>query len=167
MNVGAAETTLTINGVYFVQGTAARIDGNILATSYVSSTSLTAVIPAGVIALAGAHVVSISNPAPGGGSSNSAQFVVGSMSTEDGDVPDGIGLIGPETSITLVSSPGDATPGPSSLSSLTPKAAVLADSQCTYNSPDALGQPCLGHVPWIPQVPPGDVPRGLGYLVGL
>jgi hypothetical protein len=67
---GGAGFTLTVNGTVFVSGSVVSWDGSSRTTTYVSSTQLTAAIPAADIASAGTARVTVSSPAPGGGTSN-------------------------------------------------------------------------------------------------
>jgi len=67
---GGAAFTLTVTGNGFVNGSVVRWNGSGRPTTFVSSTRLTAAIPASDIAVAGTAVVSVFNPAPGGGVSN-------------------------------------------------------------------------------------------------
>lgn len=66
---GSRDTTLTLTGSGFVTTSTARIDGTALTTTYGSSTSLTVVVPAASLAIAGTHNISVANPTPGGGES--------------------------------------------------------------------------------------------------
>jgi Tol biopolymer transport system component len=52
---------------------------NNLATTFVSSTQLTATVPAAMIASAGTATVTVVNPSPGGGPSNGVTFTITSM----------------------------------------------------------------------------------------
>lgn len=73
---GGAAFTLTINGTNFVAGSMATFGGAAPTTTFVSSTQLTAAIPASSVASAGTMAVRVTNPAPGGGPSNSVNFNV-------------------------------------------------------------------------------------------
>ena len=73
---GAAAFTLTVNGTGFVSGAVVNWNGNARTTTFVSSTQLTASITATDVATAGTIAVTVSNPAPGGGRSNVANFQV-------------------------------------------------------------------------------------------
>ena len=59
--------TLTVNGTGFVAGTVVAWNGSNRPTTYISPTQVTAAITAADIATSGAAVVSVTNPAPGGG----------------------------------------------------------------------------------------------------
>ncbi len=67
---GGPQFTLTVNGTGFVAASAVNWNGNALATTFVSSTELTAIVPATDIATASTSWVTVVNPAPGGGTSN-------------------------------------------------------------------------------------------------
>jgi hypothetical protein len=73
---GTHGVTLTVRGVGFVSGSVVQWNGQSLPTTFVSGESLTAVVPASSLAQAGTGIVTVVNPAPGGGSSNLAFFEV-------------------------------------------------------------------------------------------
>jgi len=73
---GGPTFTLTVNGSKFVNGSVVQWNGAALSTAFVSAQKLTAQIPAGDIATAGSGSVTVSNPAPGGGVSNTLTFTV-------------------------------------------------------------------------------------------
>jgi Tol biopolymer transport system component len=71
---GGSAFTLTVNGTGFVSGSVVRWNGSDRATTYVNATKLTASISAADIATAGSASVTVFNPAPGGGTSNTTAF---------------------------------------------------------------------------------------------
>ncbi|MFZ4984122.1 MAG: IPT/TIG domain-containing protein, partial [Blastocatellia bacterium] len=73
---GSGGFTLTVNGSGFVDGAIIRWDGQNRATTFVSANQLTTQIPAGDLAGAGTAVVTVVNPTPGGGISNSLNFTI-------------------------------------------------------------------------------------------
>jgi len=73
---GGAAFTLTINGTNFVGGSRVNFGGSAPATTFVSSMQLTAAIPAASIASTGTTAVTVTNPAPGGGTSTAANFTI-------------------------------------------------------------------------------------------
>lgn len=73
---GGAGFTLTVNGSNFVNGASVRWNGASRTTTFVSSTQVTAAIPASDIAAAGTATVTVFNPAPGGGTSNGQSFTI-------------------------------------------------------------------------------------------
>jgi hypothetical protein len=66
---GGAGFTLTVNGTGFVSTSVAQWNGSVLTTHFVSGSQLTATVPASDIASAGSAWVTVTNPAPGGGTS--------------------------------------------------------------------------------------------------
>ncbi len=73
---GSAAFTLTVNGTGFVSGATVLWNGNARTTTFVSEKQVTAAINATDVATAGTETVTVSNPAPGGGSSNQVYFTV-------------------------------------------------------------------------------------------
>jgi hypothetical protein len=68
--------TLTVNGSGFVTGSVVQVDGSPRPTTFVSSTQLTAQISNNDILSLGQRTITVFNPAPGGGTSNSATLTV-------------------------------------------------------------------------------------------
>jgi hypothetical protein len=68
--------TLTIHGSGFVSGSAVNWNGSPRPTTFVSAGKITAAIPASDIATAATATITVKNPSPGGGLSNSAFFAV-------------------------------------------------------------------------------------------
>jgi len=75
---GGAAFTLTVSGTNFISSSVVNFGGTAVATNFVSSTRLTAAVPAAAIAKDGTATVIVSNPAPGGGTSNVMSFAIGS-----------------------------------------------------------------------------------------
>ena len=73
---GTAAFTLTVTGTNFAPSSTVKWNGGSLATTYVSSTQLTASVPAADIASVGAASVTVANPAPGGGTSGAKTFTI-------------------------------------------------------------------------------------------
>src|SRR5260370_40280484 len=73
---GGPAFTLTVNGSNFASGGALQWNGSNRLTTFVNATQVTAQIGADDISVAGTDTVTVINPAPGGGSSNSATFSV-------------------------------------------------------------------------------------------
>ncbi len=74
--VAAASTSLQVNGMNFVPGSVLRLGTDSIATVLVNRTRLTATIPASALDSARSYVVTVFNPAPGGGISNTRNFIV-------------------------------------------------------------------------------------------
>ena len=74
---GSAAFTLTVNGAGFVSGSVVNWNRNSLATTFVSASRLRAIVPADLIAHETVAAISVTNPAPGGGTSNEQLFQAG------------------------------------------------------------------------------------------
>ncbi|MBI5031085.1 MAG: hypothetical protein HZB51_11200 [Chloroflexi bacterium] len=75
-SVGGPAFTLTVNGAGFVNGSVVRWNGSARATTYVNGTRLTASITAADISTVGTANVTVFNPVPGGGTSNTVTFPI-------------------------------------------------------------------------------------------
>src|ERR1700733_108966 len=73
---GGGAFTLTINGANFDAASTVSFGGAAPVTTFVSSTQLTAAIPASSVASSATLAVTVTNPAPGGGTSNPMNFTV-------------------------------------------------------------------------------------------
>jgi hypothetical protein len=67
---GTHGVNLTVKGVGFVSGSVVQWNGQALSTTFVSGQSLTAAVPASALAKPGSALITVVNPAPGGGTSN-------------------------------------------------------------------------------------------------
>lgn len=73
---GSTTFTLTINGSNYVSGASILWNGTSLSTNFVSNTQLTTSIASSLVASAGTATISVFNPSPGGGTSNSVNFTI-------------------------------------------------------------------------------------------
>jgi sugar lactone lactonase YvrE len=73
---GSVDTTITVSGSNFIQGSVVQIGSTPIAATFLNSTNLSVVIPAIDLASPGALNITVTNPAPGGGISNSVTFAV-------------------------------------------------------------------------------------------
>lgn len=76
VTVGGTTFTLTVNGSGFINDSVVRWNGNSRTTTLVSPTQVTASITASDIATAGTATVTVINPSPGGGVSNSLNLTI-------------------------------------------------------------------------------------------
>ena len=74
-SAGASGVTLTLTGSNFVSNSVILWDSASLTTTFVSSTSLTAILSSGNLT-GGTHSVAVNNPSPGGGTSAILTFMV-------------------------------------------------------------------------------------------
>src|SRR5437667_310148 len=75
-SAGAAAQTLTINGAGFMAASTVTYDGAARTATYVSASQLTIQLSAADQMTAGSYAVVVTNPAPGGGASNTVNFTV-------------------------------------------------------------------------------------------
>lgn len=73
---GSGDVAITVNGTGFVSTSKVRFNGADLATTFVSSTQLTATIPASSLTAVGAANITVFSPTPGGGTSGAASFAI-------------------------------------------------------------------------------------------
>lgn len=73
---GATDLTLTVNGTGFVSGSKINWAGTALNTAFVNSTQLTATVSSTSLSKLGWAPVTVSSPAPGGGTSNTLGFTI-------------------------------------------------------------------------------------------
>src|SRR6266702_7969641 len=93
--------TVTVNGSGFVGGSVVNVNGSPRPTTFVSSTKLTVQVSNTDILTLGTRTITVFNPTPGGGTSNSATLTV-------------IGLLGRVTVPNMTQFPGalDVKPEP-------------------------------------------------------
>lgn len=72
----SASQTLTVTGTGFISSSVVNFNNIALTTTYVSSTSVTAALPASAIVADGSAKVTVTNPSPGGGTSAAIGFVI-------------------------------------------------------------------------------------------
>jgi hypothetical protein len=72
----STDLMLTVHGNNFIASSQAQWNGQDLATTYVGQSELLVTVPASALSSAGTAVVTVSNPAPGGGSSNPVGFTI-------------------------------------------------------------------------------------------
>ena len=70
IQTGSSDTTITVTGTGFSSASSVLLGGTALSTVYLGSTELTATVPQAALATVGWAPVTVSSPAPGGGTSN-------------------------------------------------------------------------------------------------
>ena len=73
---GTSSFTLTVSGSNFISGSIIKWNGTALTTTFVSTSQLTAAVPAANISTAGSATVTVFNPTPGGGTSSGITFTI-------------------------------------------------------------------------------------------
>jgi len=80
VTAGASNATIALTGTNFNNGSTANFNGSAITTTYVSATSLTAVIPSASLTSAGSYPVTVTN-SPGGTSGSQTFTVLGATTT--------------------------------------------------------------------------------------
>ncbi len=78
---GSTATVLTVNGSGFASSSSIQVGGSALPTTFVSATQLMATVPATALATLGWTPVTVSSPAPGGGTANVVPLSIYSVIT--------------------------------------------------------------------------------------
>jgi trimeric autotransporter adhesin len=73
---GAGDFEMRLNGSGFGSNAFVEWNGTFVATAFISSSQLVAYVPAALFATAGSVPVTVTNPAPGGGTSSSVNFTI-------------------------------------------------------------------------------------------
>jgi hypothetical protein len=126
--------TLTVTGANFISGSEVLWNGGQVSTTFVSSTSLTAQIPASDLASAGTASIAVQNPAPGGGLSGGLTFTVNPSSSNLNllnvlDV-EGIDVVwNSSQQVLYVAVPSTATTNASTISVVDPIAGTVTSTQ--------------------------------------
>jgi hypothetical protein len=76
IEAGSSDTTITLTGTGFTTGSTVKLGTTALTTTFTNSTTLTATVPAAQLASMGWGAVTVSNPAPGGGSSSALPLTI-------------------------------------------------------------------------------------------
>jgi hypothetical protein len=74
--VGSASASLEVNGTEFIQGSVVRLGSLAMTTALVNRNRLTATIPVSELDTARSFAVTVFNPTPGGGTSNTRNYTV-------------------------------------------------------------------------------------------
>jgi Tol biopolymer transport system component len=161
---GGAAFTLTVTGGGFINGmsgiSSVNWNGNPRVTTFVSSMQLTASILASDIATAGTANVTVTNPAPGGGTSAVSPFTISSGASIPASKAAMFALVSASAS-------GDAGNGPSGEPRMDQSGRFVAfESTATNLLPNAaragvfLRDTCVGAANCTPETVSVDVARG-------
>jgi YVTN family beta-propeller protein len=118
---GGAEFTLTVNGSNFVLASVVQWNGSNRSTAFISGGQITAQIAAADIAAVGAATITVFNPAPGGGSSNSSTLTI---TTAQANYPQSI-VVAPSGKFAYVLNGGGSTDGTVSMYTINPTTGAL------------------------------------------
>jgi hypothetical protein len=118
---GSPDRALTITGTGFVSTSTARSNGVLLMTTYVTPTTLSAVVPSSHLINPGSVAITVTNPAPGGGTSAAKSLVIG-CDTSGVDVA--LGAVGTVTALAT------------DFAAATPMSRFTASAACTASALD-------------------------------
>ena len=93
---GSPDRVLTVTGTGFVSSSTVRSNGVLLMTTYVTPTTLSAVVPSSQLITPGSVAITVTNPAPGGGTSAAKTLTIGCDTT---GVDVALGAIGNVTTL--------------------------------------------------------------------
>gem|GEM_PF-5110906 len=126
--------TITVYGTNFINSSVVSISNTYsrynLPTTFISSTKLQATIPASYVTVAGTYPITVTNPAPGGGTSNAINFTVTAASSTNNSTSTSTSTSG--TTSTSTSS-GSTTTSPTT-SSTTTSPTTTTTHPTSYNS---------------------------------
>ena len=139
-----ATTTITLGGSNFTTASTAQIDGNPLATTYKTPATLTAQIPASLVALPGNHAITVSTPAPGGGTISPLVL------TAYVGIQNNAMALDPANGLLYISVPSSAgAPYGNSVVPVDPATGVLGNPIYVGSEPDKLAISSDGSTLWV------------------
>ena len=157
---GDPATTITVTGSSFVQGAQVVWNGTPLSTTVVSSTGVTAQIPASDLTTASTVSVQVQNPSPGGGTWGSQPSTIYSGATRVLGIPLAANDIAWDATHRLIyaSVPG-AGGSAGSLVAVNPVTAVTSAPVAAGSNPNQLTVTSDGSELWVGQDGTGSVQR--------
>ena len=140
----ATNTNLTISGTGFSSASIVSYNGQALSTTYGTSTSLTATIPASQLPFPGTGNVTVTTPAPGGGTSNALQYIAYVPIVNNSMV------YNPSNGLLYVSVPSSAGPAyGNSVVSVDPETGALGTPIRVGSEPNKLALSSDGTILWV------------------
>jgi len=134
---GGPATTITATGSNFVASSAVMWDGSALTTTYKNSTTLTAQVPASYLIATGSGTITVTNPAPGGGTSSPVTFWVGTSAQAVNILANDLAW-DPVNQVIYLSLPSTDGSNGNSVQVLNPTTAVLGISASAGSEPYLL-----------------------------
>ena len=140
----ATNTNLAISGTGFTSASIVSYNGQALSTTYGTSTSLTATIPASLLPIPGTGSVTVTTPAPGGGTSNALQY------TAYVPIVNNSMVYNPTNGLLYVSVPSSVGPAyGNSIVSVDPETGALGTPIRVGSEPNKLALSSDGTVLWV------------------
>ena len=109
VSAGTQYLNLTVNGTGFIANSAVTFNGNGRAVEFVNATQLVVALTAADLSTSGSYPIVVTNPAPGGGPSNSATFVVSNSPVTISPISVSVPVNQVQTFTSLVSGGGGVT----------------------------------------------------------
>jgi len=137
-------TTVTLSGTGFTASSTVALNGTNIAATYVNSTQLTVAIPASSIALPGNLNLTVTTPAPGGGTTAPMPY------TAYIGIPNNSMVYNPVNGLFYVSVPSSAgAPYGNSVVSVDPETGTLGTPIQVGSGPDQLAISSDGTILWV------------------
>ncbi len=137
-------TAISVSGSGFTSSSTISFNGTALTTTYVNSVNLTATIPAAALSLLGNSSVTVTTPAPGGGTSPAAVF------TTYVGIPNNSMVYNPTNGLLYVSVPSSVGPPyGNSVVSVDPATGALGTPIFVGSEPDQLALTADGRYLWV------------------
>jgi hypothetical protein len=137
-------TSITITGTGFNSSSTVQFDGTTISSAFVSSSSMTVEVSAATLALPGNHAVTVSTPAPGGGTSAAQTF------TAYIGIQNNAMALNPVNGLLYVSVPSSAgAPYGNSVVSVDPATGALGSPIYVGSEPDKLAVSYDGMTLWV------------------
>jgi hypothetical protein len=142
VTAGATAVNLQVTGQAFVSGATIQLNGTAVKTSYLGSTSLSAVVPDASVAAAGTVAVTVLSPGTGSGpvTSNSVNLTVNPLPAGEfivNQVANDI-VWDPQHQLIYASVPSSAAQNPNSVVAIDPTTGLVTKSVFAGSGPDLL-----------------------------
>jgi trimeric autotransporter adhesin len=139
-----ADATVTLTGTGFASGSTVQFDSTLLASTVVSTTSITVTVPASLLVLPGNHTFTVTTPAPGGGTSNAVAF------TAYIGIANNAMALNPVNGLLYISVPSTAAaPYGNSVVSVDPATGAIGTPIPVGSEPDKLAISSDGTTLWV------------------
>ncbi|MBI1821017.1 MAG: IPT/TIG domain-containing protein [Nitrospirae bacterium] len=132
---GGPGFTLTLNGSKFVTTSTLTFSNLTITPQFISTTQLSATIPASALTTAGSATVKVTNPAPGGGTSNSLIFTIIQALPSIGSITPSSATAGSSSFQMIITGSNFATTSTINFSGTTLTAVFVSTSQLNVTIP--------------------------------
>ncbi|HMD32717.1 MAG TPA: hypothetical protein VKG84_12465 [Candidatus Acidoferrales bacterium] len=129
--VGSAGFNLILTGTNFVTGSSVQVNATTLTPAQATATSLTAPVPAGLLAATGMLSITVSNPSPGGGTSSALALAVSDFSISSASGPQTVNAGQTATFTINLATQGGALPSAETFTC----SGLPAAANCSFTAP--------------------------------